>query len=75
MIMPIRCFTCNRILASKYKKYLELSKNNSEEQIMKGDGTHKGSEKFIEIFQRLGVNDRYCCKRHLISHIDLIDKI
>jgi DNA-directed RNA polymerase subunit N len=75
MIIPIRCFTCNRILASKYKKYLELTANNNEEQIMKGDGTHTDSSVFIEVFKKIGLDDRYCCKRHMISHIDLTDKI
>ena len=36
MIIPIRCFTCNRVLASKYESYLEYvnnkkSKNDDEE--------------------------------------------
>ena len=31
-------------------------------------------EKNIEIFEKIGI-ERYCCKRHLISHVDIIDKI
>ena len=26
-------------------------------------------------FKEIGINDRYCCKRHVISHIDLVTKI
>ena len=36
MIIPVRCFTCNRVIGSKYKKYLELIATETEhENIMK----------------------------------------
>ena len=86
MIIPIRCFTCNRILASKYDKYLELiqSDDSSKGELVTTESILTGSsslEEHIEkniqqrAFQTIGVSDRYCCKRHLISHIDLIQKI
>lgn len=86
MIIPIRCFTCNRVLASKYDKYLEIvsstepssSGSVSIDVILTGSAdVDEHSEKNIQqiAFEQVGVNDRYCCKRHLISHIDLIQKI
>jgi len=114
MIIPIRCFTCGNIIASKYKKYLELM--NSKELILrKGvilvkktstnvlatdkvfslksrkdhitdfmsalDNKFKTGEKLniekpIEglIMKQLGLK-RYCCKRHLICHVDILDKL
>ena len=80
MIIPIRCFSCNKVLASLYIRYLELlSKHNlsgeqkeSEKMYdMDDDATNKITK---EIFEHLGV-ERYCCKRHLLSHVDLIQKI
>ena len=59
MIIPVRCFTCNNMLASKYLLYTDLKKKQTPAQ---------------DIFNILGVT-RICCKRHLISHIDLVDKI
>tara|TARA_B100000073_G_scaffold334476_1_gene327060 strand:- start:245 stop:487 length:243 start_codon:yes stop_codon:yes gene_type:complete len=80
MIIPIRCFTCNRVLASKYNKYLEIiSQSVNEENVISGD---PNIEEILEkdnayqtAFKEIGVNDRYCCKRHLLTHIDLIHKI
>ena len=85
MIIPVRCFTCNRVLASKYDKYLDIISNDSlKEHSIKAESILTGSssidehiEKNIQqqAFEQIGVSDRYCCKRHLISHIDLIQKI
>tara|TARA_B110000208_G_scaffold181945_1_gene233182 strand:+ start:7377 stop:7616 length:240 start_codon:yes stop_codon:yes gene_type:complete len=36
---------------------------------------YKLKETQTDIFKQLGINDRYCCKRHMVSHIDLIKKI
>ena len=79
MIIPIRCFTCNKVLASLYKEYLrlnEINKNQSNNEIiadLEGILSRKDT-KNIEIFKKLGI-DRYCCRRHLLSHVDLIQKI
>ena len=78
MIIPIRCFTCNRVLASKYKTYKEIiSKNVKKENIISGDPNIDISKQNIyqEAFEKIGIADRYCCKRHMLSHIDLIQKI
>ena len=78
MIIPVRCFTCNRVLASKYKKYMEIISSEPEkENIINGDPDIDLSETNIyqKAFKEIGVGDRYCCKRHLLSHIDLIHKI
>tara|TARA_B100001093_G_C26529551_1_gene885399 strand:- start:435 stop:671 length:237 start_codon:yes stop_codon:yes gene_type:complete len=78
MIIPVRCFTCNRVLASKYKKYLEIiASETNTENIISGDPDIDLSEENIyqKAFKEIGINDRYCCKRHMLSHIDLIQKI
>jgi DNA-directed RNA polymerase subunit N len=78
MIIPIRCFTCNRVLASKYEKYLEIIATEPEnENIISGDPQINLSEDNIyqKAFKEIGISDRYCCKRHVLSHIDLIQKI
>ena len=85
MIIPVRCFTCNRVLASKYLKYTEIinsetDKENTEavENILSGDGKSIDTSKQTiqqKAFIQIGISDRYCCKRHMISHIDLIEKI
>ena len=59
MIIPIRCFTCGKVIGNKWHRYLELLKEEKE---------------MAEIFQILGLN-RYCCRRMIISHVDLIEKL
>lgn len=77
MIIPIRCFTCNKVLASLYKTYLKKKekrikdKDNiiDHEKIITQDSVEN-----MKIFKEIGIT-RYCCKRHMISHVDLIQKI
>lgn len=92
MIIPIRCFTCNKIIASKYEKYKQLIQEENERRILaqlpKLDNILSGDDITIDdtdhssditklyksIFEQIGI-ERYCCKRCIISHVDLIDKI
>ena len=82
MIIPVRCFTCNRVIGSKYKKYQKLVKeaNLQTENIISGDpdividDDPEKKTPYQKIFEDIGI-DRYCCKRHLLTHVDLIEKI
>ena len=77
MIIPVRCFTCGNVLGSKYDKYNELKKEkekkDKETNVVISDYNIEEIKKLDnnkEIFDKLMIS-RYCCKRHLISHIDL----
>ena len=59
MIIPVRCFTCGKVIGNKWRKYLELLEEQKE---------------MADIFKELGLN-RYCCRRMIISHVDLIEKL
>ena len=59
MIIPIRCFTCGKVIGNKWNKYLQLLEEGKE---------------IPQIFEELGLN-RYCCRRMIISHVDLITKL
>ena len=81
MIIPVRCFTCGKVLANKWKAYeneVKLLKESQEQ-----DDTTDNNEDLAlnfekglkgKILDKLYV-DRMCCRRHLLSHIDLIDII
>ena len=78
MIIPVRCFTCNRVIGSKYEKYLQIIATEPEnENIISGDPEVDLSKDNIyqKAFKEIGIQDRYCCKRHMLSHIDLNQKI
>jgi DNA-directed RNA polymerase I, II, and III subunit RPABC5 len=63
MIIPIRCFTCNKVIADIYDYYLK------ECEKYKTNNPEKNDTK--EILDKLGVS-RYCCRRHLISTVDMM---
>lgn len=73
MIVPIRCFTCGKVMADKYDYYateVEKLKNanekNNDPKYKNFDGIHTK-----EIMDRLGLT-RYCCRRMLLSNVDLM---
>jgi DNA-directed RNA polymerase subunit N (RpoN/RPB10) len=78
MLIPIRCTVCNTCIGSRYKKYKEIiATEPNKENIITGnpDDIDTSVENIYQkAFREIGIV-RYCCKRHLISHIDLIDKI
>jgi DNA-directed RNA polymerase subunit N (RpoN/RPB10) len=61
MIIPVRCFTCGKLIADKWESY-----SNSVE---KDSDIDKG--KLLDTLKVV----RMCCRRHLLGHVDLIDKI
>jgi DNA-directed RNA polymerase subunit N (RpoN/RPB10) len=86
MIIPVRCFTCNKVLGDKWNYFKkELEKNDKEEnQFTIEDISIPENEenplryfddnKQKQILEKLGIK-KMCCVRHFISHIDLIDII
>jgi len=59
MIIPVRCFTCGKVVGNKWYSYLTLlNEEKTEGQAM----------------DLLGLT-RYCCRRMLLTHVDLIEKL
>ena len=74
MIIPIRCFTCGKIMADKIDFYNEevakLKKVNDKDNTFKNfDSVHTK-----DILDKLGLS-RYCCRRNLISNVDIMDVV
>ncbi|KAH9773198.1 DNA-directed RNA polymerase subunit 10-like protein [Citrus sinensis] len=59
MIIPVRCFTCGKVIGNKWDTYLDLLQADYPE----GDA-----------LDALGLV-RYCCRRMLMTHVDLIEKL
>ena len=60
MIIPVRCFTCGKIIGNKYETYLEL---------MQDENTTES-----DALSNLGLT-RYCCRRMLLTHVDLMTRL
>mgnify|MGYP003777029691 CR=1 FL=1 len=67
MIFPIRCVTCGKVLADKWRFY--SMKVEEAEVAGKPDPGFRA-----RLLDELGLT-RYCCRRHMLSHVDLVDKI
>ncbi len=59
MIIPVRCFTCGKLVGDKWE---ELTRRV------------KSGERPIEVLDSLDVK-RYCCRRMLLSHVEIIDEV
>lgn len=59
MIVPVRCFSCGKVVGSAYETY--------RKKIELGEPSDK-------VLDELGLA-RYCCRRMLLAHADLIDEI
>ncbi len=69
MIIPIRCFSCGRVIASDYVRFAEESR-----KIINEIGHEPNGKEKSKILDDLGV-ERYCCRRMILSNADLIDEV
>lgn len=77
MIIPVKCFTCGKVLGDTYLYYI---KEVTKEKLKKGDKvdeviylTEKNAKKTAEakILDKLGYN-KLCCRRHMLTHVDIV---
>jgi len=66
-MIPVRCFTCGKVISNvwyTYKRRVEERKKESRTNDIKvGD-----------ILDDLDI-ERYCCRRMLLTHVDIIDML
>ena len=76
MIIPVKCFTCGKVLGNKYRYYL---KEVQKRKISKSMDTKKVlylTTDFIdktpegEVMDELKLT-KYCCRRHMLTHVDI----
>ncbi|KAK4136544.1 hypothetical protein BT67DRAFT_439551 [Trichocladium antarcticum] len=60
MIIPIRCFSCGKVTGDLWEKFVRLIE---EEELTDGDALDQLACK------------RYCCRRMVMTHVDLIEKL
>ena len=57
MIIPVRCYSCGKVVGNLYEPYKQLLAKDYSEP---------------EALEALGL-ERYCCRRMIMTHIDLAD--
>lgn len=76
MIIPVKCFSCGKVLADKYRYYQtqvrELKLSNSMDVDKVVYLTQENIKKTPEgiVMDNLGLN-KMCCRRHMLSHVDI----
>uniref|UniRef100_A0A6C0KL75 DNA-directed RNA polymerase n=1 Tax=viral metagenome TaxID=1070528 RepID=A0A6C0KL75_9ZZZZ len=77
MIIPIRCMNCGNILADKWLFYQQETarlRGNSKSSHVYMDGKSVPDTVESKVLDHLKLK-RYCCRKHMLTHVDLIDKI
>jgi len=59
MLIPVRCFSCNKIVGGSYEEFVERRENGEDP---------------AKVMDDLGI-ERYCCRKIYVSHLDLIDEL
>ncbi|HYA56244.1 MAG TPA: DNA-directed RNA polymerase subunit N [Nitrososphaerales archaeon] len=59
MMIPVRCFTCGNLIGDKFAPF---------------QARVKAGEEPGKVLDDLGLK-RYCCRRMLISSVDVIDQV
>jgi DNA-directed RNA polymerase subunit N len=77
MIIPIRCFTCGKVLADKYDLFVERSeKLEAEAKNSTKEPEHPAFDRVRknELLDEMGLT-RYCCRRHMLGQVDMMNVI
>lgn len=80
MIIPVRCFTCGKVLGDKWVYYNKKVEELKEKGEIKDDDAKHDIVNITKkeprglLMDEMGVT-RMCCRRHLLTHVDLIDVI
>ncbi|KON27515.1 DNA-directed RNA polymerase subunit N [miscellaneous Crenarchaeota group archaeon SMTZ-80] len=59
MMIPVRCFTCGKVIGDKWEEF--------KKRVSEGEETKK-------VLDDLSI-ERYCCRRIFISHVEVIEEL
>tara|TARA_B110000967_G_C18706504_1_gene470512 strand:+ start:281 stop:490 length:210 start_codon:yes stop_codon:yes gene_type:complete len=69
MIIPIRCFTCGKCISNVWPKYIKELNELKEES-----PTNKATSNEFDLLEKYKIK-RYCCRRMILSCVELVEKI
>ena len=76
MIIPVKCFTCGKVLADKYQFYLteirkkKIKRDINVDKVLYLDIQHNDKTIEGEVLDELKLI-KYCCRRHMLTHVDI----
>jgi len=60
MIIPVRCFTCGKLIGDKYKEFLVRTKEKGEDP--------------EQVLDSMDIK-RICCRRMMVSAFEYVDEV
>jgi|TARA_Y100000992_G_scaffold135590_1_gene89631 DNA-directed RNA polymerase subunit N (RpoN/RPB10) len=76
MIIPVKCFTCGKVIGDKYRYYLsevrriKLEKGLDLEKVVYMTKTNNDKTAEGIVMDNLGLSAP-CCRRHMLCHVDI----
>jgi DNA-directed RNA polymerase I, II, and III subunit RPABC5 len=76
MIIPIKCFTCGKVIANKYRYYCEevrkrkLAKDMDVDKVLYLTKEFRDKTPEGEVLDELNMT-KMCCRRHFLTHVDI----
>ena len=76
MIIPVKCFTCGKVLGDKYNYYLErvrklkISSGRDMESVIYLTKEYVAKTPEGQVLDELQLT-RMCCRRHMLTHVDI----
>ena len=76
MIIPVKCFTCGKVLGDKYLYFIKNVREEKfkmkldHEEVIYLDENNAKKTPEGKIMDKLGLN-KLCCRRHMLTHVDI----
>jgi DNA-directed RNA polymerase I, II, and III subunit RPABC5 len=76
MIIPVKCFTCGKVLGDLYQYFLREVRKMKREKDVEIDNViyltkiHTEKTPEGEVMDRLNLK-KICCRRHMLTHVDI----
>ena len=76
MLIPVKCFSCGKVLADLYREYIRRVREKKIKNDMAIDDviylTKVNTDKTPEgeVLDSLYLN-KMCCRRHMLTHVDI----
>ena len=76
MIIPVKCFTCGKVIADKYRYYqrevrrLKMARGMDVDKVIYLTQDYIDKTPEGEVMDNLGLN-KMCCRRNLLTHVDI----
>ena len=74
MLIPVKCFTCGKVLGNKYNYYVKEVQKKKVNKNIDVEKVQYLTKNFIdktpegEVLDQLRLT-KYCCRRHMLTHV------